>query len=253
MGKDKKWLTREIIINTLVDALKPLDHVQAFWEGGAAAFNRIDEWSDIDIYLVVGDDKIEETFLAVERSLKSLSTIEQKFRIMKSQWADVSQAFYRMKDASEYLVIDLAILKSSSPEKFLELEIHGKALFYFNKSANIKPLPLDIEMFTKRLKERKGRLKARFRMFNNFVQKEINRGNFLEAIELYHNFTLSTLIEALRMRHAPFHHEFKTRYIHYELPLAVIMKLKMLFFIEDERALQEKYRKASRWILEILS
>ena len=49
-------LTRERVIQTLVVALKPLDYVHAFWEGGAAALNRIDEWSDIDLYLDVDDD-----------------------------------------------------------------------------------------------------------------------------------------------------------------------------------------------------
>ena len=69
----KKRLTRDIIIQTLVDALKPIEYVLAFWEGGAAAFNRVDEWSDIDLYLVVDDKKVDETFVAFEKALKSLS------------------------------------------------------------------------------------------------------------------------------------------------------------------------------------
>jgi hypothetical protein len=39
----EKKLTREVIIQALVDALKPFDYVYAFWEGGAVAFNRVDE------------------------------------------------------------------------------------------------------------------------------------------------------------------------------------------------------------------
>jgi len=40
--KNKKKLARNVIIQTLVEALKPLDYVHAFYEGGAAAFNRVD-------------------------------------------------------------------------------------------------------------------------------------------------------------------------------------------------------------------
>ena len=68
MTSEKK-LTREAIIQALVDALKPLDYVYAFWEGGAVAFDRVDDWSDVDLYLVVDDKKVEDTFLAVEKAL----------------------------------------------------------------------------------------------------------------------------------------------------------------------------------------
>ncbi len=249
----RKSLTRDVIIQTLVDALEPLDYVRAFWEGGAAAFERIDEWSDIDLYLVVDDKKIDKTFLAVEKALKSLSLIKQKYEIQHPQRSGLFQAFYKLEDASEYLVIDLAVLTLTSPDKFLEPEIHGDVVFYFNKSDRVKPPHLDEDLLVRKLQERLERLHARFDMFNNFVQKEINRGNYLEAIDLYHSLTLATLVEALRIRYDPLHHDFKMRYIHYELSSETIRKLKHLYFVEDEKDLQEKYRKAVNWIQEIMS
>jgi len=250
---NEKRLTRDIVIRTLVDALKPLDYVHAFWEGGAAAFNRIDEWSDIDVYLVVDDKKVDESFLVVERALRSLSPIKQKYEIPQSPELGYSQAFYRLEDASNYLIIDLAILKLSSPDKFLEPKIHGNVAFYFNKSNQIKHAPLDKEVLVSKLQERLERLQARFDMFNNFIQKEINRGNYLEAIELYHALTLATIVEVLRIRYNPFHYDFKMRYIHYELPSKIIRKLKHLYFVEDEKDLQEKYHKAVKWFHETMS
>jgi len=131
---NKKKVTRDAVIKTLVDALKPLDYVHAFYESGAIAFNRVDEWSDIDLNLVVDDEKVNDAFVAVETALKSLSPIKQKFAIPQLPWPGVSQAFYRLERASEYLLIDLAVIKLSGQEKFLEPEVHGKATFYFNKS-----------------------------------------------------------------------------------------------------------------------
>lgn len=130
--KNTNGLTRDNIIHTLVEALEPIDYLYAFWEGGAAAFNRIDEWSDIDIYLVVDDGKVDETFLAVENALRSLSPIKQKYEVTQTSWPGVSQAFYKLEGASEYLIIDLAVLTLSAPDKFLEPKIHGDAVFYFN-------------------------------------------------------------------------------------------------------------------------
>ncbi|MDH5450995.1 MAG: hypothetical protein OEX77_08885 [Candidatus Bathyarchaeota archaeon] len=252
MSKTNK-LTREAIIQALANSLEPLDYVYAFWEAGAVAFNRIDEWSDIDLYLVVDDDTVEETFLAVENSLKSLSPIKQKYNVPHPPEAGLFQAFYRLEDVSEYLIIDLAVFKLSSPDKFLEPEIHGNAVFYLNKSDRVKPPSLDKDGLTTKVQKRLERLRARFDMFNNFTQKEINRGNYLEAIDFYRGLTLASLVEALRIKHNPVHHDFRMRYIHYELPSEVIKRLRYLFFVENEKKLQEKYLEATDWFHEILS
>lgn len=250
MGKNR--LTRALIIRTLVDALKPVEYVRAFWEGGAPAFNRVDEWSDIDLYLVVDDEKVDETFLAVEEALESLSPIKQKHSVSHPQ-PGLFQAFYKLEGASEFLLVDLAVLTLSSPDRFLEPEIHGDVVFYFNKSTEITIPAFDKKAMTAKLLKRLEQLKANFDMFNSFIQKEINRGNHLEAIDLYHILTLAALVTALRIKHNPVHHDFKTRYIHYELPTEITEKLEDLYFVVDEKELQEKYDEASKWFRETVS
>ena len=238
----EKGLTRDIIIQTLVNALRPLDYIHAFYEGGAIAFNRVDEWSDIDLYLVVDDKKVDEAFLAVEKTLKSLSPIKQKYAVPQLPWPGVSQAFYKLENASEYLIIDLAVLKLSSPEKF-----------YFNKSDKMTYSPFDKEIMVRKLHERLERLQTRFDMFNSFVQKEVNRGNYLEAIDLYYGLILSPLVEALRIKYNPIHHDFRMRYVHYELPSEITEKLEQFYFVLDKEDLQEKYHEAIKWFQEIIS
>ena len=250
---NQKQLTREVIIQTLTIALEPLDYIHAFWEGGAVAYNRIDDWSDIDLYLIADNERINETFLAVESTLKSLSPIKQKYEVPQSPWPGVSQAFYKLEDANDYLAIDLAIMTPDSPEKFLTPQIHGKAFFYFNKNNMVKLPRLDEKAFTKKLQARLENLEARFNMFNNFVQKEINRGNFLEAMGHYIGFTLGTLVEVLRIKYYPTHYEFKLRYIHYELPPKVIRKLENLYFVADSNELQEKYSESSSWFKKLMA
>jgi predicted nucleotidyltransferase len=227
MAKKAK-LGRDTIVKALVKALEPLDFAYAFWEGGAAAWNRIDDLSDIDLYLVVNDDKADEAFLATEKALKSLSPIKQKYDVPQTMWPGVSQAFYKLENANNYLIIDFAVLKLSGKEKFLEPEIHGNNVFYFHKKNRIKPPPLDKAAFVSKLFQRLERLQARFNMFNVFIQKEIKRGNYIEAVDLYHNLTIQLLVEALRIKHNPVHYEFKMRYVHYELPSETVEKLELL-------------------------
>lgn len=246
-------LDRDTIIQALVKALEPLDYVYAFWEGGAAAWNRIDEWSDIDLYLAVNDEKVDEAFFATEKALESLSPIKQKYDVPQTTWPDASQAFYKLAKTSEYLIIDLCILKLRSREKFLEPEIHGNNVFYFNKGNRVKHPILDKAAFVSKLHKRLERLRARFDIFNVFVQKEINRGNYIEATDLYHGLTIALLTEALRIKHNPIHYDFKTRYVHYELPPETVKKLQSLCFVKNAKDLQEKYDQATNWFSKTMS
>jgi len=249
----EKIVTRDDVIKTLVEALKPLDFVHAFYESGAIAFNRLDEWSDLDLYVVVDDGRADDTFAAVETALKLLSPIRQKFAIPQLPWPGVSQAFYKLERASEYLLIDLAVIGLSGPEKFLAPEIHGKAVFYFNKSDRVEVPGVDKEELAKTLQQRLVRLKDRFAMFNIFVQKELNRGNYLEALVLYYSMTLGSVVDVLRIKFSPFHHDFKTRYVKYELPKQIVKKLEQLYFVRDSKDLLVKYREATDWFKELVA
>ena len=96
-------------------------------------------------------------------------------------------------------------------------------------------------------------MQAEFDMFNNLIQKEIDRKNYLEALDLYHTLTLVILTMALRIKHNPLHHDFRMRYIHHELPPPTIKVLKRLYFVKDEQDLQEKYREANNWFHKIMA
>lgn len=89
-------------------------------------------------------------------------------------------------------------------------------------------------------------------MFHNLAQKEIYRGNTLEAIAFYH-MLLAWLVEALRIQYNPLHHDFRMRYIHYELPPEIVSKLEWLHFIKDKDDLQEKYDEVVRWFPKTIS
>jgi len=249
---NQKMIGREQIIQTISHALNRLPYVHALFEGGAAGFDRLDEWSDIDLYILVDDHKAKDTFTTVEKSLTSLSRIIQKYDVPQTQWKNVSQAFYRLENTSEYLIIDLAVLETSSEEKFLDPSVHGKAVFYIGKGDEIGVPRLNVEVFVDKILKRIERVQARFSMFNCFVQKEINRGNLIEAADLYYNLTLASLLEALRIKHNPVHYDFKTRYVHRELPEDVIQELENLYFVRNTSDLQEKCVLAARWFHETI-
>ena len=247
MSEADPRVERRVIWRSLTDALRPVDHVHALWEAGAAAFGRVDPWSDIDAYVVVDDDRVPDVFRVIEAALGGVSPIAQKYEVTHPPETGLFQAFYRLRDASPFLIVDLAVFTRSARDKYLEPELHGKAVFAFNKEQGVEMPHVDTERFVGALLERKARLRARFDMFHLFVEKEVHRGNWIEAMDAYRAIVLDSLLEVLRMKHNPVHYSFRSRYVHYELPPEVVSRFQRLCFVYDENDLQEKYREGVEW------
>ena len=250
---ETRSVNRDAILSALVAALKPLPFVDAMWEGGAAAFDRLDEWSDIDLYIVAADDRVDATFRVVGEALGGLSPIRWKYEPAWPAESGIAQAFYRLEHASEYLLVDLAVLKRSAPDKFLEPELHGRAIFSFNKGDVVKLPSLDVDAFVKKVLERRDRLALRMALFGPFVSKELHRHNWLGALEAYQHIVLDSLIQVLRMRHYPAHYGYNVRYVYFELPRDVVQRLEGLSFVHSPEDIPELSRKAVEWFRETVS
>lgn len=244
-------ISRDVILGTLSTTLRPLGFVHALWEGGAVGYGRLDEWSDLDIYVLVDDDKVKEAFVALEGALSSLSPIAMKYDIGPTSYPGLHQAFYRLEGTSEFLVLDVAVVTMSAPDKFLEAETHGRPAFLFSKLDQTTEPVLDKAGLREKVAKRIPRLRLRMDMFQVFVQKEINRGHAIEALDAYRIVVLGSLTELLRIRYRPVHHEFQTRYLHSELPADVARRLESLYFVEDMEDLAEKYASAMGWFDEV--
>lgn len=112
--------------------------------------------------------------------------------------------------------------------------------------------PLDRAALADQLRARVETLRVTFDLFRVLTLKELHRRNDVEAIAFSHGWTLRPLIEALRIRYKPARHSFYTRYIHYDLPQAVVRELQDLFFVRDADDLWAKRERAERWFYETL-
>jgi hypothetical protein len=240
-------LERKTIIKKLADVLEPLDYVYAFWEGGAIAFDRSDQWSDIDLYADAEDGRIQDVFPVVEKALESLSHIELKYIAPSPPSEAYAHVFYRLAGAGKFLLIDIAVIKHTSSDKFLEPEIHGKSRFIFNKHDAVTCPLVDRQKLASDMREALARNRVRFDMLACFVDKEIRRGNYIEALDMYHRFVLGSLVEALRMKHDPLRYNFGPHYLRHDLPGDVVARLVDLYFVRDSKDLERKYNLAERW------
>ncbi len=243
---------RDDVLSALRGALEPLDHVQAMWEAGAIAFDRVDDWSDIDLQVASDDERVEDVFTVVEDTLRGLSPIDLKYRLPEPTWHGHSQAFYRLEQASPFLMLDFVVLKASAEDKFLQPEVHGRPFVYFDKTGVVRFDPFDAEGLAATLRGRVGELRVLFDLFRVLTAKELNRGNIIEAAAFYQSYTLRPLVQALRILHDPTRHNFHTRYVHYDFPEEDVRRLAELFFVADAGELAAKRERAERWFDEVL-
>ena len=249
---DRHTITRGQVLSTLCAALQPLPYTHAMWEGGAVSWGRADAWSDIDLMLDVDDGRMEEALTEVEHALESLSPIELKYRVPDDPAGNYIQAFYRLRDADAYLLVDSAVLRHGATSKFLEPEIHGPAIFYFDKS-DVSRLPhFDVAAWqASRLGDWLADVRTRFEIFQVDVLKELNRANLVEAVAYYHAYTLRPLLNVLNMRYRPARHNFGTRYVYYELPPEVMARLEPLYLPAGLADLRAKQAEAQIWFRQV--
>lgn len=243
-------LSRNIIVAPLVDFLKAKPPVNAVWEGGAAGWKRVDQWSDIDLVADVNDADVERVMNSVKEFLQNTFGVESEFDITQSPWPQIRQCFFRLKNCSPFLLIDFCIFPTSATDKFMEIEIHGEPVAHFDRNNIIRPLHINRKEQAKKLAQRIPLLQKRFEIFQVLVEKEINRGNHLEAFGYYLGFTVQPLVEMLRIIHAPHHSTFGTRYIQYDLPAHLVEQLTPFYYMANPEALKQNFFAAKKLFTE---
>jgi hypothetical protein len=244
-------ITRAQLIGTLQRALQDIDAVDAAWEGGSAAFDRDDGLSDVDAVAVVADDALDSTFVDVETALQALSPIALRYDVQGS--AGFAQRFYRLRDAGEFLVVDLVLLRRSDPLLFREVELHGHGRVWFDRRGLLVETHLDAERDMQQARARVPVLAASFAMFQHIVTKERLRGRAIDALVFYQSMTWRPLVEALRLLHGPPRRVFGPRYLTRDLPAPVCQRVEALAYVRDLADLAVKHEQARRWFGECIA
>lgn len=237
------------IISVLHNAFAGNAFAQAMWQGGGAAFNRIDEWSDLDVMLIVNDGCEQQAMSMVHHVLNQQFGIDSYFEIDPPHWPGMVQTFFRLKDTSPFLLIDFSVLPVSASDKFAEPEIHGNAIVLFDKQNIVASVnAVDKAQLKAKLQHRVATQLHKQNFFWVMVDKELNRNNAIDAFVFYWAYTLAPLVEMLRIKHAPFHWNFGSRYVNKHLPEAVANKLQQLYYVKDIEDLKVKNAEARAWL-----
>ena len=227
-------LARKGIIEKIVKDAEALICVNAVWEMGSAAYGRVDKWSDIDLFFDVDENYFEKTFETVEESLVELSEILYKYeKDITLVTGDAVQRSYRLKDTSEFNLVQINLISAEESNKLSQKEIYGDIKIYFDKRNVLTELHVDLEEFLPKIVKRYQDIGVMFEMFQYMTKKEINRGHYVEAMGYYYKYSVGLLLEILRMRYYPFRYDFGIKYLYIDLPEKVSSKIEKLFPASD--------------------
>jgi len=244
-------VSRDRLIDVLRGTLQATDGVDAAWEGGSAAFGSDDALSDVDVVAVVADDAVDATFARIESALDALSPVTLRHDVAGTP--GFAQKFYRLRDAGEFLVVDLVLIRRSDPLLFREVELHGRGPVWFDRSGILIEAHLDVAADAALAAARVPALATAFAMFQHIVTKERLRGRAVDALAFYKSMTLRPLAEALRLLHCPERRVFGLRYMSRDLPPETCMRIEALAFVRDLDDLGAKHDQATRWFAQCIA
>lgn len=234
-------ITRDALIEALSAALQRAEIVRAAWLAGSQATGRLDEWSDVDLMLLVADHGVDEAISLVESTLGGMSPIARRYRVPEPAWHGHVQVFYQLTGAPDWLMVDVLLMKRSTSNWFLEPERHGTPVVLLDRDGLVKPAKLDRAAHDRLIAARLADLRVKFPMFQNLIRKCIRRNNPAEAMAFYHAFALRPLVDLLRIRHCPDRFDYGMRYLADDLPAGMAECIHDLSFVVDLDELERKH------------
>jgi len=250
----RKWTIMEIDDNALrgriteavSNGLQPLSYVLAGWKCGSVAFDLEDQYSDIDLCFLLDDTfPTDQFYIALESALNAVSPIVATHSLGAGR-------YFKLRDVSDYLLVDVCIYQTKDLAKRLDAERHGTIRPLFDKGEWLRRDPSAGVSQTASRAKRLEEHQEWFSISQSFVHKAILRGRQIESLHAYWGYTLRPLVELLRMRYCPHRWDFGMRYLERDLPEPVYEELRRLMFVGESDDIAKFLTKATAWAERLL-
>lgn len=241
---------RDQIIALLKEKLASYPFIHALWLEGADAHGRADAYSDVDIWIDADDERIEHAFVALENTFEVLGGFDTKV-IQAHDSGEIFQRFYHIAGSSPFLLLDVCIQKHSRNIILNEENTDERVVVLFDKSNVIKfrkeasTSPIPIEHYVKEIA-------FAFSTHHPKVEKHIQRGHFLGALQAYHHYVMEPMVELMRLQSDPTKKDFYLKHIEIDLPQKNIDILTELFAVGTLEELSLKLKKAEEFMESLL-
>ena len=226
---------RRSLVDRLTRELQLSPSILAVWEGGSASNAAVDEFSDIDLNLLVTGNA-DAVFPLVEKSIRGTSEITHTWNEPKSLWPDLTQKVYFLADAPKHFFVDVAAFPDTAPatfDEFMQTERHGKPIVLFDKVGRIIDRPTDRRALVQRQQKRLEEIEAAYPVYRTTTFKALERGHAVDSFHFYQAGMVRPLVEVLGIVHRPFQFDFGYRFLKRSLPGEIFRQLEPLLFVPD--------------------
>lgn len=236
-----------ILKSKLMDMLMSRGDVLAAWEGGSAATGFLDDYSDLDLCVVIKDSDVEPVFHALEEHFSDEYGILRKFRIPEPAWHGMSQCFYLLADFPECFYCDIAVVPNANPHKFTEPDRHGNAVIWFDKEGVYTAVPTPEGEVTELVKRVLKNVFALDFLTIIELRKALKRGNWIASQMNWQMFLSRCLVPLLNVRWRPCKSDFGIRYADRDYPRDVMSRLEELLRYGSVEDIATRSTEAIAW------
>lgn len=218
------------IIEALAGRLMKLDSVHAMWLEGSLAEKDNDQYSDLDIWISVDNDKLRSIYRDVESALETIAPIDFKLELKPN--GELGHNVYHLDGTSEFLTLDINTQKLSRDIVLREgIDIHETI---FDKSGVIRIMsrePIDFD---------KEAQLAELLKFIDYtllsVKKNALRGKKMESHEYYRNILVRVLGYLRSKAGISEKADFDFKHVYKDIPREEVAKLEEYYFadVKDE-------------------
>lgn len=224
----------------IVDELKELSEqnvaIHAMWIAGSVAEGYDDELSDIDLWLDIDDGQNEAVYKSIESFLQSKGELDVNFR--EDMRPPFTHKVYHLAHMNPYHFIEVTLHSHSHHYEFVEGVRKVKVLF--DKDSVVKFKPLDAVSHAQMLRDRKQFLTEKMELGELSVQKEITRGQLMDALHNYQFWLVEPAIELARIKYAPLKISYGLKHGSRDLPKDIVSVIESLYTISSLENLQDK-------------
>lgn len=249
--KQSNKISREIIISRFKQNLLNDSSVYAFWLEGADAINKVDQYSDIDIWLDVKDGQENVVFSKIKKILSEISVVDFELEVMHPH-PKIRQKFFHLKGTSEFLIIDICLQSHSRVFWYTKEHTGEKVKIIFDKSRVIKFYKFNKNKFSRELVARVKYLQKIYPFYQIWIKKELKRKNLLGALNYYYLKVLQPLVELCRIKYQPTKKDYYLKDIKKDLPNNIVIKLENLYKIKSLSDIEKNVKVANNLFNKIL-
>jgi hypothetical protein len=228
------------ILQALSAALEGDSRVHAAWLEGSRAEQLADQYSDYDLWLDVDDGAEDDVYAEIEGVLTSLGRLDLRFE-MPVRHPQLRHITYHIAGTDPFHRFEVNIQSHSRAFKFVEGVHFIRVLF--DKDGTIV---FEDAYEVPDLRGTADFLRQKFDAGLLWVERELQRGNYLDAYYAYELWLLRPLIELIRIRHTPSKTEFGLKHSHRDFPEEVRRRIEDLYRNSSLDDIQENVARATQ-------